>query len=188
MKKTYLISNKLDATLDDMDFPLGDDDHIILFNHAYPIKFEKIRLFENKTLMIRKSDRGYLGAKRARGPNMGFKRLVMIGSREDSADIARETLIPEAETVEEEDMLKGLDARMTGELALVPKGKSPTTGFYGFLYATKRMPESETVLVGFTGESSVRGVKKWSGHSYEFEREFYRKIGVKRHASRDRSG
>lgn len=183
MNRAYLISNRTDARESDMDFSLGLDDQIILFNHTYPIKFEKIRLFENKTLMIRRTDRGYLGVKRARGTNMSFQRLVMIGGRDESGNIMEETRIPDACVIEEEDFLEGLDEKIAKKVAEYPRGKSFTTGFYGFLYASKYMPDHEVVLVGFTGESSVIGVEKWSGHSYEFEAEFYDTLGVKRHAS-----
>jgi len=161
--KVYLISNYY--KMKECNININDDDLVILFNHSFPIKFNKIKNHKNKWIFIRANSKGYWGFDELIKNHDLYKKVILIGERTNSIEKLK---------------LNGIKFEIinTPNIESYKKDKSPTSGFIGYLNIKDEYKIEDIILVNFTGKGS-NGGDGWSRHDYKFEQEYYKNKNIK---------
>jgi hypothetical protein len=163
--KVYLISNYY--KIEESNIKINNDDLVILFNHSFPIKFNKIKNHKNKWIFIRANPKSYWGFDKLLENHNLYEKIILIGP-------------PRTNSIEKL-KLNGIKFELTNipNVESYEKNKSPTSGFIGYLNIKNEYKLEDIILVNFTGESS-NGGNGWSGHDYKFEQEYYKNKNIKK--------
>lgn len=161
----YLISN--DIELDEAkinELTISSNDLIVLFNHARPIQFSKIKNHSNKWLFLRTGHTvaGYWGYKEAIRYCLSFKRLVFIEKKIEGINLISK-YNPNYSLIEWQDYSNKYD---------YPFGMCPTSGFISFIFFRENY-NTKIFLINFTGKGSD-GTRGWHLHDYKFEQKYYK--------------
>lgn len=144
---------------------INDDDLIILFNHAYPLKFNKIKNHKNKWIFIRGNSKSYWGFDNLVKNFNLYEKIFLIGERINDIEKLKSN---------------GIKFELTKKLNIesYKKTKSPTSGFIGYLNIEDIFNRDDITLVNFIGHGS-NGGNGWYGHDYKFEQEYYKHKNIK---------
>lgn len=168
----YLISNDDSLTEKKINsIPILNNDIVVLFNHANPLKFQKIANHTNKWLFLRTGDieLGYWGAEHIIcDSKLVYQKLIFINTKQQYINLISKIYTNYT-------IISGSENRQSVKY---PLNKYMTSGFIAFLYLKKMFDISKFVLVNFTGNGSL-GKSGWSQHDYVFEQNYYKANHIK---------
>lgn len=160
--KVYIISNFINLEEKELE-KIKENDLIVLFNHAFPLKFEKIRNHKNKWFFLRANKVDYWGSGILLKKYKIFSKIFLINKRQKYMEKLKNLKI-DYDLIDEKDYKENQ--------------RPPTSGFIGFKRILKEFDLDDIILVNFTGHRSD-GKAPPKFHNYKFEQEYYKNIGVK---------
>jgi hypothetical protein len=170
-KNIYLISNDCSASEKLFDLPEDSDNNLlVLFNHCYPLRYQKIKDYPNKILFLRSGAEkpyGYHGAKEYIEYIELFKKVYFIATTKNSDFPELTKLCPSYNIIK-----IFVDIPYFANKNY-PIDRHPTSGFVGFHYISENYQFDEITLVNFNGGASGDGIP-WNKHDYVFEQQFYK--------------
>ncbi len=166
----FLIANNPRLSNDFIDsLNINDNDIIVLFNHHFPIKFERIKFHPNKYLIMRKVYRIFLGQKEYMENQKYFKDVYSFMKKNIFFNIFKN--------------MKFLDIHYYIGLEnlniIYPPKKLPSTGFVGFIYYYNLLSENDLLyLVGFDGVYNGK-LTNTASHDFIFEQHIYKNFSIR---------
>lgn len=177
--KVYLIANNVNLTERDiqqlnMD---NEEDIVVLFNYM-PIAYELVKFMKHKIAFLRVAgdlvmfNSLYLGGVEFIEKQSDFEKVICIDDFGRYDEYVKNIRIPYEKVLVEDifDELKVVYSNgrypYHSKCVIYDDPKYPTTGFIGYIYIKSMYPESEIILVGFSGDI-------WIAHDYTWEREYY---------------
>ena len=156
----FLISNDVNLTSEKiLTLNISDNDLVCLFNHANPIKYDKIYNHPHKYIFLRANIYDYWGYQEAIYNHKIYKKLFLINEHRNNINTLKQYFADW--TVIYDSLVKEY-----------PENKQPTSGFVVHTFIHNMFPKDDIFLVNFTGKSSTGG-EGWRGHNYEFEQQYY---------------
>lgn len=173
IKNIYLISN--DKIKEDQinKISIQSNDLIVLFNHAYPIKFLKIRDHTNKYLFLNAHSTSFHGYAEAIKYNQYYRKLFLHPGYDTLGNIKFNLVIENLEKIFDVTILSPYI-----NMEIYPEGKRSTIGFIAFIWFQINYPNNPINLVNFTGvDDKGKPISRWK-HDYDFEQKFYKKHNI----------
>lgn len=169
-KNIYLISNDCSASEKSFDLPEDSNNNLlVLFNHCYPLRYQKIKDYPNKILFLRscaKKPYGYHGAKEYIEYIELFKKVYFTATTNNSDFPELTKLCPTYDIIK----IDGIPYFANKNYPT----QHPTSGFVAFHYISENYQFDEITLVNFNGGGSHNGIPQWYQHDYVFEQQFYK--------------
>lgn len=165
----YLISNDSDLSESKINsLPLNSNDTVILFNHANPNRFDRIKYFKNKYLVMHHcgdpNTDYFWGLSKAKKEEYLYKKFIFIDKKN----------IDQIEPYIKKSFADIIDVLKFKKYMNYDEDKYPTSGFHAFFYLTKTLHINydNICLINFTGRGSTG--EGWNKHDYIFEQNFYK--------------
>lgn len=153
----YLIGNNSNLKNEKIDsLKLNSNDIVVLFNHQYPLKWDKIKKHKNKLVFLRYttwSGKKYSGYEIA--IKNEYNKIIFLGNKE---------------------FYENFKSNNTEYFYIIPTNytidKSPTSGFMAFNYIKNKYPSANIIIVGFDEKINK------NGHDYMYEYKYYEKNNI----------
>jgi hypothetical protein len=160
----FLISNDPSLSLAKINqIAINPQDIVCLFNHANPIKFNKILEHKQKYLFLRYHNNSYWGLDQAIKYQKFYDKIIFINHNKESLEQAKNILNTTIFINESEYSTN-----------TYPNNKYPTSGFVAYNYVLQIC--NNIFLVNFTGHGSR--CEGWNKHDYIFEQQYYKAKSV----------
>jgi hypothetical protein len=164
------------------------NDIVVLFNFMY-IPYDVLKYTKHKIAFLRTIysphteettgtvNTHYLGGVEFIDKQYDFDKLICVDDHNKYLEYNQNIHIQSELLIADTFMETMFD---NGYIGCYTEGKSPTTGFVAYLYMKYLYPQSDIVLVGYTGHYADGTTPDNLHHDYLFEQHYYKTHNVKR--------
>ena len=146
------------------ELKIDDNDLLIIFGKQYPLKFDKIKDYNNKILFLRNGKNGTNHQEKLKDTHSLYKQIIIFPKNNI------QNLINTINGFDHDKIINIYSQIIIlEEYQNFPSTHIPTTGFIAYLYVKYYLNKNnaQIILLGFDGR------KFWSGHNALYEQLFY---------------